>query len=205
MLIKNLSYLCLIGVISLGLITIVGSNGGEDSASNSTRTSDTTSDTTEAAVATVGHSGFDFSTEEAGGDYEAQDGYPTAWVPGNSEYPEGYEWGSGVRWVPYTNTDTENFTKDMGEVELGSVTSVPDTWDGGTGQSVMPLQVGHVYVVKCREGYAKSLVNSISSESWDVQVEYYFTSGTAFEQQGALTLKASTAMNIKTLYHPLKY
>lgn len=43
MLIKNLRYLCMIGVIGLGLITIVGSNGGGgDSATTTTPTTDTT-------------------------------------------------------------------------------------------------------------------------------------------------------------------
>jgi len=39
---KNLHYLCLVGVIALGLITIVGSNGAED-ISTTTDTSDTSS------------------------------------------------------------------------------------------------------------------------------------------------------------------
>jgi len=44
MFIKNLRYLCLIGVIALGLITIIGSNGGEDTASNGNGDSSDTSD-----------------------------------------------------------------------------------------------------------------------------------------------------------------
>ncbi len=43
--IKDLRYICLIGVIVLGLITIVGSNGGGDDAGTSTTASDTTADT----------------------------------------------------------------------------------------------------------------------------------------------------------------
>lgn len=43
--IKNLPYLCLIGVIALGLITIVGSNGDEDGAGTSTTAPSTTADT----------------------------------------------------------------------------------------------------------------------------------------------------------------
>lgn len=43
--IKNLRYLCLVGVIALGLITIVGSNGGGDGAGTSTTASSTTADT----------------------------------------------------------------------------------------------------------------------------------------------------------------
>ena len=49
MFIKNLRYMCLIGVIALGLITIVGSNPTEDNGTSTTTTdptADTTSDTT---------------------------------------------------------------------------------------------------------------------------------------------------------------
>lgn len=46
--IKNLHYLCLIGIIALGLITIVGSNGGGGAGDggNTTPTTDTTTDAT---------------------------------------------------------------------------------------------------------------------------------------------------------------
>ena len=45
-LIKNLHYLCLVGVIALGLITIVGSNGGGGDGGTSTTTTGTTTDNT---------------------------------------------------------------------------------------------------------------------------------------------------------------
>jgi len=44
--IKNVHYIYLIGVIALGLMTIVGSNSGADDAGTSTTASDTTGDTT---------------------------------------------------------------------------------------------------------------------------------------------------------------
>ncbi len=46
-LIKNLHYLCLMGVIALGLMTIVGTSGGGGGGDTTTTTGDTTTPTTD--------------------------------------------------------------------------------------------------------------------------------------------------------------
>lgn len=51
MFIKNLRNICLVGVIALGLITIVGSNGGGGDGGTATTTTDTTTDTTDDTTA----------------------------------------------------------------------------------------------------------------------------------------------------------
>ena len=44
-----------------------------------------------------------------------------------------------------------------------------------------PLQVGHVYVVKCLDGYAKFLVKAIRVvPQWEVDVEYVYSPSASF-------------------------
>ena len=39
-----------------------------------------------------------------------------------------------------------------------------------------PLAVNHVYVVKCKDGYAKFLVTAIdlTGDGWPITVQYYY-------------------------------
>jgi len=118
--------------------------------------------------------GFDFS--EGTGGTDNKDGNVVMWAP----WPNNAWVGDGTWWNPFTNTATENFTKDMGEVELNSVLTVPGTWDGGAGQDLPPFQVGHVYVVKCLDGYAKFKV--LTAEAGVIEAQYWYTSGTTFSR-----------------------
>jgi hypothetical protein len=126
--------------------------------------------------ATLKHDGFDFSAGIIA-DYTDNDGEIIGWAPSPSKSPEGAP-DTAVWWRNNSNTDTENFTKDMGAVSLDSVTTIPTTWDGGKDTVLAPLEIGHVYVVKCQDGYAKFVVKSVSE--WDVSVDYAFTSGSSF-------------------------
>ncbi|MBK9118087.1 MAG: hypothetical protein IPM18_00545 [Phycisphaerales bacterium] len=130
---------------------------------------------------TLVHAGVDFSLGLTGtptADIENSDGETIGWPP----LPNNWRMTDTEVWFrPAANTAEDSFSKDMGAVALRSVTTVPDTWDGGVGLELAALQVGHVYVVKCRDGYAKFLVKAIRVESaWEVDVEYVFTSGLTF-------------------------
>jgi len=134
-------------------------------------------------TATLTHSGFDFSEDAGGspttGDVENSDGEIIGWSPAPTVWDNGD--GNSVWWRSDENTETTNYTKDMGEVTLASVTSVPTEWDGTTDASLPPLQVGHVYVVKCLDGYAKFLVKAVRVDpAWEADVDYVYTSGSSF-------------------------
>jgi len=130
---------------------------------------------------TLGHYGVDFSTGETGdeiADYSNVDGETIGWPPSPSNWVAS---DTEVWYRPAANTSEQNFTKDMGAVTLNAVTAVPSTWDGGPEQDLAALQVGHVYVVKCLDGYAKFLVKAIRYDpNWEADVEYEFTTGTTF-------------------------
>ena len=131
--------------------------------------------------AILNHFGFDFSAGVGGsqetGDVENADGEIIGWSPAPTVWTDGD--GDSVWWRSRANTSDTNFTKDMGQVSLASVTAVPAAWDGTTDTSLPPLQVNHVYVVKCLDGYAKFLVKEILAD-WQVRVDYQYTSGNSF-------------------------
>ncbi len=132
---------------------------------------------------TLKHSGFDFSEGIVPASFETSDGHTTNW-PAQPTINPAKEYGPYVWFVPFANTDTENFTKDMGEVALSAVLDVPTEWDAGAGLTLEPLEVGHVYVIKCRDGYAKFLVKAVDpsqDREWAVDVDYGFTAGTTFD------------------------
>ncbi len=144
---------------------------------------DSNSNSTTPTTATLKHSGFDFSKNNGtvpaeGGDVADADGDIIAWSP------EPTLWigdDTSVWWRSYANTTDTNYSKDCGEVSLDSVTTIPDSWDGTTDTSLPPLAVGHVYVVKCLDGYAKFLVNEVrTTPEWEADVEFVFTSGSSF-------------------------
>ncbi len=134
------------------------------------------------ATLTLVHGGVDFSTGTVGdpvtGDVANSDGNTIGWTPmPNNRVDSNTE----VWFRPSSNTVTENFISDMGAVALSSVTTIPTTWDGGVEQDLPALQVDHVYVVKCLDGYAKFLVKATrTTPDWEADVEYVFTSGTTF-------------------------
>lgn len=136
-------------------------------------------------TATVTHSGFDFSTGEVGPEWEQQDFYLTAWA--NTNYPTGYEWGSGI-WVN-TYDYSQIHVMDQGEVELSSVTEIPTDWSVPVGAVDYPLQLNHVYILRARDGFAKFKVVSLSPSGtvgenqigeMQIEIEYEYTEGTSF-------------------------
>lgn len=122
--------------------------------------------------------GFDFSVGSLiSTDYS--DGRIVSLAPPPNATPSGMD--SGHLWFyPALNTSTQNYTRDMGDVSLESVTLVPGDWDGGPGVPLNPLTTGHVYIVRCKDGYAKFLVKAIDSDNAKVGVEYSYSSTEAF-------------------------
>jgi len=139
---------------------------------------DTQNNTPQYKTTTLKHDGFDFSSDAIPASWEDSDGETVNWAP----YPtvNQLSYTDYVWWRTFSNDDNNNYTKDMGAVSMSSVISVPTTWDGGQDQELSPLQVGHVYVVKCLDGYAKFLVKSIDAVNWTADVEYEYTTGTTF-------------------------
>ena len=145
-----------------------------------------------ATRATFTHAGFDFSSGDDQPEWESSDGYLSAWAA--LAYPDGYEWGSALWYTPYdyAGQTGEIYIQDMGAVSLDSVTAPPSDWNYTDGMTDNPLMVGHVYVVRTREGgYAKFEVISVSDMSgvtqesfdpnaWTVEIDYVYTSGTTF-------------------------
>ena len=133
---------------------------------------------------TLGHAGVDFSAGIAGdpntGDVANSDGDIITWAPAPNNWVNS---DTEVWFRPAANDSNNNYIADMGAVTLGSVTSVPLTWDGGPGADLPALQVGHVYVVQCLDGYAKFLVNATRTDpQWEADVHYVFSSGTTFAE-----------------------
>ncbi len=124
-------------------------------------------------TAVIGHYGYDFSTTTSGGPYSDQDGWTNTWGCGDSPT------SSGIFWCP-SSTNTNAVLKDMGEVTLSSVTTVPTSWDS----PIEALQLNHVYVANTNEGYVKFKVLHLMPESWtwDVAVEYELSQGDSFTQ-----------------------
>jgi hypothetical protein len=173
------------------VLTLDGSGGGAECQTDADCDADETCDSgqcvapTSATQATLTHmSGFDFSTGTIPATGEDDDGSILAWAPFPSAAPAGGGSSTDLWFWARANTADENFTKDMGMVLLSSITAVPDTWDAGKDLPLDPLQVDHVYVVKCRDGYAKFLVKSLDpfGEDWSAEVDYVFTAGLTFDQ-----------------------
>lgn len=139
---------------------------------------------------TITHDGFDFSSGSAPANWNLSDGYITSWT--SHDYPANYAYGSGFWWAPYSHNSTTYPIIDMGEVSMESVVSVPTDWTYTRGTGIYPMMVGHVYVVKARDGYGKFKVVSLSGleyasqganfdpSRWSLVVEYGFTTGTSF-------------------------
>jgi len=140
---------------------------------------------------TLTHDGFDFSTNDGQPAWEQSDGYLSAWT--SLAYPPGHEWGSALWLSPYeyASQTGQISIQDMGAVSLDSVTTVPSDWSYTEGMTENPLMVGHVYVVRARDGYAKFEVIAVSDMStvtqesfdpgaWTVEIDYVYTSGTTF-------------------------
>ena len=190
MITKKLLALILGFMVSLLLgLTIVGCNQAATSSGATTTTAaavttTTSTTTTTLASATLTHFGFDFATglqtEEAG----VSDGSVINWNPDSvlttvegTTYPS---WSTSLWWRgEFTALSSIAHQKHLGTVELSSVTSFPSTWDSGT--TTWPLLVNHTYVVMCSpEGYAKFKVLVNYYPTWEVDVEYVFTTGESF-------------------------
>ena len=169
---KPLAFVVVLTVLT-GAVVGAGCPASTDSTGDLTSTDSTTKEMI------LVHAGVDFSADAVGDAIvdpnNNRDGETIAWPPSPNTW---YYSDTDVWFRPTANTDQASFTKDMGAVTLSSVTTVPTTWDGGVDQDLPALQVDHVYVVKCLDGYAKFLVKAIRTDpDWEADVEYVFSTG----------------------------
>lgn len=129
--------------------------------------------------AVITHMGFDFSAGKADTvDYSNNDGETITWMPDGGTNPL-YPAGSNV-WYRTSNNFSMNETRDMGTVDLASVKTAPASWDSAP--DIPPLQVGHVVVAACKDGFVKFQVLSVDTTGfWPAGVRYEFSSTTAFQ------------------------
>ncbi len=130
--------------------------------------------------AVLTHFGFDFSAGQMDTvDYENNDGEVIVSQPGGGTNPD-YTGQQYLWWRNSSVTQTwENATRDMGAVDLASVSQVPNEWD--ISPNIPPLIVGHVVFAQCRDGYVKFKVLETDTLTWSARVEYAFSTGTMFD------------------------
>ncbi len=134
------------------------------------------------------HYGSDFSAQNSSDGTVSDlptteaDGATISWAPAETTAPADAPSGSMWWRSSYYISTNEATIKGYGEVEPGSVTSIPSSWDGTPGATLEPLALNHVYVVRCLDGYAKFKVLELPAvgAAWNVTVEAYYTSGTSF-------------------------
>jgi len=134
-------------------------------------------------LSTITHEGFDFSAGGIPADWNNADGETVGWMPGSGVNPN-YPNNDIYIWWRNSHLDTatyQNMTKDMGIVDMASVTQVPGSWD--VSPNILPLLAGHVIVAKCKDGYVKfEVVSADPTGVWPAQVYYYFSSSATFSE-----------------------
>lgn len=140
---------------------------------------DPSSPDTAVVEAIITHWGFDFSAGAPDTvDFTRNDGETIGWQPGGATNPGYPSYGSYI-WFRTSNNSMVNETKDMGIVDLASVTAVPEAWD--VSPLIPPLLVDHVIVAACMDGYVKFKVLSTDSTGfWPARVQYVFSATTSF-------------------------
>jgi len=131
---------------------------------------------------TVAHnSGVDFSEKNNTNDFKMQDGYAVPWSP-TSVYATGEKWGSGVWYVNNVtdSTNTHIYIQELGNIDLSSVSSVDKTAWLPYGSKLKSLQIGYVYVVKTKDGYAKFKVQSVNVKDWSFIATYSYSKNGTF-------------------------
>ena len=129
--------------------------------------------------AVLTHFGFDFSAGQMDTvDYDNNDGEVIVWQPGGGTNPA-YAGQQYLWWRNSSVTQTwENATRDMGAVDLASVSQVPNEWD--VSPNIPPLIVGHVVFAQCRDGYVKFKVLETDTLTWSARVEYAFSTSATY-------------------------
>jgi len=123
-----------------------------------------------AKTAALTHNGFDFSIGQEG----HADGETIGWNSGDQTNPN---YSNGVWW---RGKNTNNQV-DLGNISLASVVELPSSgWD----KVINPLIKGHVYIVKCEDGYAAFKVlkqPDPNSNLWETEVEYIYSANGNFK------------------------
>lgn len=147
---KKLFNLLMIALLTLFFVGCDSSSGSDSSSANSI---------------TISHeNGVDFSEGKNTTEWEQQDGYAIFWSPTNA-YVQGEEYNSGVWYGNTVNDGQSIYIYDAGNVSLDSVKSVDESKWATYNEPMQSLQVGHTYVVKARDGYAKFNVTSVKAST----------------------------------------
>ena len=111
------------------------------------------------SVATLSHLGYDFSDDLN----RNPDGETVNWCPSGT-HPQ---YSSAIWW-------RGSEIKHYGQVDPSSVKQAPTSWDANP---TMPLLNGHVYVLKCKDGFVriKVLGTAPNSDNWPAKVEYTYS------------------------------
>jgi len=129
----------------------------------------------------LNHFGFDFSAGTPDTvNFNNNDGETIAWMPGGGTNPSYPGYGSHI-WYRTSNNPSMNETKDLGIVDLSSVTAVPDVWD--VSPLIPPLLVDHVIVAACRDGFVKFKVMTTDTTGlWPARIRYVFSATRSFPE-----------------------
>ena len=127
---------------------------------------------------TITHAGFDFSTGQAITDnWEDDDGQTIKWRPIGEP-----DWGG----IWFRTAVSPNRTQSLGEVNIGSITSI-DTVAAVWDTMPPPLSQNDVVIAQCIDGFVKFKVTapvdtSSANSDWAVQVMYLFSTLPAFSK-----------------------
>ena len=141
--------------------------------------SNPTGSTNPSSQGTITHNGFDFSTGVSN-TTTTRSGETIAWMPGGGTHTL-FTNGAPVWWRnSHIDMNTRlNQTKDMGVVDLASVTAAPLTWD--VNPAIPPLQSNHAVVAKTSNGYVKfKVVSTDTKGTWPAVVDYLFSTTSSF-------------------------
>jgi hypothetical protein len=108
------------------------------------------------------------------------DGETIVWMPGGGTHPQ-YDNGTNIWWrnSHLASADGANRTRDMGVVELASVTEVPTEWDDSA--VIVPLLADHVVVAQCADGFVKfKVVSTDTTGQWPAVVDFVFSTNATF-------------------------
>jgi hypothetical protein len=138
-------------------------------------------DTSNYITATLTHDGFDFSAGVFDAvTWENNDCDLIGWHSGISFVHPSYPSNTTYTWIrnDYADTSSNNdcYVKNYGAVDVTTITSTAVHNDS----LIKPLVVGDVWVVKCRDGFAKFEVLTVDGVNWESQVQYIFTTASSF-------------------------
>ena len=140
-------------------------------------------DTSNYTKVTLTHDGFDFSAGIWDSiTWENNDCDLVGWHSGIQTTHPSYPSNTTYTWIrnSYADTSSNNdcYIKNYGNIDITSVSSISVNNDS----IIDPLLVGDVWVIKCKDGFAKFEVLFVDGVNWEAQVNYIFTTGNSFTE-----------------------